>query len=438
MSDPDLDRLAELAACLAGDSAVDVLARVLPRPAGEDLPETRDRLVRAALDLPRGPVIVAADDATPSITGWLRRLPVADRVLLTLRYGERLAPAELARILGQPVTRVESRLAALAAEVPPPAEAYLTYGLDRLAEQAPSPAAVRRAVETRQRVQSQRRRALVSLATVAALMLIMVSYGAGALRSYTSQTAGGDGGLQLRHRVDPPPGWRVLATHLSRTVATTTLQSDAGLRCWVTVGGAIGILGPAREVIVRGEPGMISDSELSWFASPGPIAIRCHQPTERDLLLRLADAIRFESSEFRTPIGLSGVPPIFGGPTLDRTENADGATHQLTVGRYDFHVGLTVPPDPRDVRTCPSMGTAPRASRYDSAEPRVAGTVRQLLRTPDGIVCAALHWYVAEPSQDQRERARRQLDQLARHVILAADPADPATWLDAETALPTS
>lgn len=438
MSDPDLDRLAELAACLAGDSAVDILARVLPRPAGEELPETRNRLVRAALDLPRGPEIVPAGDAVPSITGRLRRLPMADRALLTLRYGERLAPAELARILGQPGARIEGRLAALEAEVPQPAEAYLSYGLDRLAEQAPGPAAVRRAVEARRRAQGRRRLRVASLATVAALMLIMVSSGAGLLRSYPSEAAA-SGRVGLHHRVDPPSGWRVLATHLSRTAETTTLQSDAGLRCWVAVGEhGTGARGPVRDVIVRGEPGLISDSELSWFSPPGPIAIRCHQPAERDLLLRIADAVRFEASEFRTPIGLSGLPPIFSGPTLDRTGNGDGATHQLTVDRYDFHVGLTVPLDPRDVRTCPSIGTLPRTSPYDSVERRVARTEMQLLRTPNGTVCASVRWYVTDPDHHQRERAQQQLTELGKHVILAADPADPTTWLDPDSALPTS
>lgn len=436
-ADPDLDRLAEVAAWLAGDAAVEVLARVLPRRDGEEFPELRDRLVRATLDLPRGPVIIAADDDAPTVLSWLQRLPGSDRALLTLRYGERLAPAELARIVGRPRAGVETRLADLEAAVPQPAEAYLSYGLDRLAEEAPGTAAVARAVRVRLQARDRRRRRVTVLAALAALLLIMIPPGAGMLRWYTSEAAAAVGGLQLQHRVDPPAGWRVLATQLTRTSETTTMLGDQGILCRVTVSGEqAGFRSPGREVIVRGQPGRLSDSALNWFSPSGPVAIRCHQSIDRSVLFSIADAVRFESRTFRTPIGLSELPKEFSAPTLDRTEN--GSTHQFTVGRYDFFVGLTVPPDPGDLRTCPSMGAPPRTTPYDDQAPRVSSTETRFLRTPDGMVCANLRWYTGSPDDDQRDRAERLLTSLGRHLVLAADPADPATWLDAENALPTS
>jgi hypothetical protein len=125
-------------------------------------------------------------------------------------------------------------------------------------------------------------------------------------------------------------------------------------------------------------------------------------------------------------------------PLMRKRNVYRGHVLSLTVDRYDFHVGLTVPPDPRDVRTCPSMSSLPRTSPYDSVERRVARTERQLLRTPDGTVCASVRWYVTDPDHHQRERAQQQLNELGKHVILAADPADPTTWLDPESALPAS
>ncbi|MFC7625841.1 hypothetical protein [Microlunatus sp. GCM10028923] len=435
MSDPDLDRLAELSACLAGDSAVEVLARVLPRPAGEELPETRDRLVRAALDLPRTPVIVPADHEQVSITEWLRRLPVADRALITLRYGERLAPAELARSLGQPVTRIERRLAALAAEVPQPAEAYLSYGLDRLAEQAPGPGLVGQAVRARLQARTQRHRRLAALIAVVVLLMIMIPNGAGLLRWYTFEAAAVVDGVQLRHRVDPPDGWRILAVGLSRTLESTTLFGEANL-CHVLI-GEVAVRGRnLREVTVRGERGMLTDSDLGWFSQAGSVVVRCGRPTPRDTLIGLANAVRFQVGEFRTPIGLSRLPAGFNAAALDRAEN--GSTHhQLTVDRYEFRVGLSVPPDSRNVRTCGSLSPPPRLDPNESEERRVTRTETQFLRTPDGIVCATLHWHLADPDRGDRDRAQQLLARLARQVTLAPDPADPATWLDAETALPS-
>lgn len=145
MDDADLDRLAELAACMVGSAAAELIVRVLRRRDGEELPDLRNRLARAALRMPTGPILVADDGETPIAT-WLERLPVADRVLLTLRYGEHLTVSEVARIIESPVTEIESGLTALTRDVPAPAEAYLSYGLARLAEAAPGPADVARAV----------------------------------------------------------------------------------------------------------------------------------------------------------------------------------------------------------------------------------------------------------------------------------------------------
>jgi hypothetical protein len=46
-----------------------------------------------------------------------------------------------------------------------------------------------------------------------------------------------------------------------------------------------------------------------------------------------------------------------------------------------------------------------------------------------------LRWRV-RPDGPIRDVAERQLDQLIAHLVVASDPADPATWFDAQEMLP--
>ncbi|WP_152363483.1 hypothetical protein [Microlunatus speluncae] len=434
--DPDLDRLAELAACLAGDEASNLLARTRPG-AGEDYPELRDRLVRAALRTETYPVIVGDVDPGPPIVTWLRRLPVADRVLLTLRFRERLAPAELARILDQSRASITARLDALLADVPEPVEGYVSYALDRLAATAPDPATIRRAGTARAGRIARRRRGTAGLVGVALVFVIIAALTSTLLTPARPQL----GGWHLGHRVDPPTGWTVGQIAVSRWDESTWLRRGTE-ECRVTIQGSSDFggspvrgEGPAsdRAVQVGTETGWLSqDSNLYWDHGDLLASVTCGPPGDAGRLFAIAESIRFESRPLRIPVGLPEPPLGVQEPMISLMP--DGSTW-ITARRILFAVAFTVPLRSASGAACPRSGPTFRSVPDADAEQPELPVDRWYGGPPTGSICVELTW-LGEPDPARRTLVNQQVAELMQHLVVAPDPDDPATWFDANAALP--
>lgn len=307
MDDADLDRLAELAACMGGSAAAELIARVLPRRDGEELPDLRNRLARAALRTPTGPTLVPDDGDVPIAT-WLERLPVADRVLLTLRYGEHLTVSEVARIIERPTPEIESRLTTLTRDVPAPAEADLTFGLARLAEAAPGPAELAHAVTHATRRRTRRRRAVAGVLALAATFALIVAVTVQIGQRSPDLAFANPGTWQVTHQVDPSPGWSVSGFSLTRDDETTRVrrgdhECEVRIEFWSPIEPWPEIKPPSRPVLLGPwRADLVGQTAIRLDGGGGRMTVGCPPEVGVEALIQLAQSVRFAARPIRVPL----------------------------------------------------------------------------------------------------------------------------------------
>jgi hypothetical protein len=265
------------------------------------------------------------------------------------------------------------------------------------------------------------------------------------------------GNWNMIHRVDPPDGWTVTAMEVWPDHEVTLLApagSPSGCAAAIYGVGALKRLPTERQpVTVRDSPGFYApkgseDGEVRagiyWQYRPdGWAVVSCgEEPSKSDAVL-LAERVVFASVPMRVPFRLRSSP-------------AGMQVGALSTGWDDFArqfvvINMSRTRDPDELPAYVDFGPA-----KDAPKPGLPGVEQIMvnghlatLRADKQILCFALAQRslcvgvgrddrTTNPDLGRWEPGTRELViDLAKRLEFASDPADSATWFDANDALNT-
>lgn len=450
--------LVALACALTGQTgqAAELLAatrmsRLRPDPGEDPAGAARARMVRLFLRRQRSSTPAPAPEPglAPELEAVRRRLDELDplpRAALVLRHREQLTLDELARITDRPGPAVARALQSATRTV----EA-VGYELDQVLEAvaAPEPWAIETAAR---RFTARRRRIRGRWALAAVVMAALVTAGTvlpGALAPDPYARAYGAWvyGFEIR----PTTGLRTVNRFLTPGTDTVDLiDEDPGqvvLRrrtCQIEATS-----GQQRVKVPKGRPTRVGDHPARfldagggrgpalWWSTDGRLSLQvsCADQTSDDELLAVAGMVAPGEFPVRLPVDLSGLP-----------------SEEEVLGIYDIDgqlAVLLVPPGQTEespnsvyVSVGTLFGTADRTAARTVQVGDVTAQVQQDEETDTvcwdlgGPQACVADFSAQDRSAKARERRLARLVSIARHLRLASDTTDRATWFDARDALP--
>ena len=364
----------------------------------------------------------------PATAIGLDALPGVARTAVALRDLEQLNTGEIATIMDRPVKGIAQHLAAV------PVGHHDTE-IAELRSLAPSVEEVSGGFvrATRAVRRSRRRRAsalaALALAVVAAVVLPTV------VLSHLPVEVRRAGEWRYSHEVKLADGWKLVSRSIEPEVESSVLQIPSGgadaADCTVTVrvAGVLPDLPGSRidAARIQGRPAKIvirpdDTVNVYWEYAPGAWAsVECDspEPVRRDLMVGIAEAVRFHDVRQALPYTLTAVPegyrirsvgetfaPIYGdvvwGPTVLLEPPADSYWAAVIVG-----------PDLADLDGV-------------SAETTVS------CLDPDRSLCVSA-FQMDDQVAPNRGMSRRTVAATLADLRPAADPSDRSTWFDASS-----
>jgi hypothetical protein len=328
-----------------------------------------------------------------------------------------------------------------------------------IADQAPSPAAAltRLTLEPPPRL-VRRRRTVVLLATAAVVIALAVALPS-FLINRTGEPAGErvPGNWNMIHRVDPPDGWTVVGMDIWPDHEVTLLGrpgNPSGCYAVIYGVGALKRLPTERQPItVQGRSGFYApkgsdDGEVRagiyWqYRTDGWAVVSCgEEPSKSDAVL-IAERVVFASVPMRVPFRLKSSP--------DGTQVGVFSTGWDGFARQFIGVSMSRTGQPDKLPAYIDFGPA-----KDAPQPGLAG-VEQItingrlatLRADKQTLCFALaerSLCIGVGREDRNDKpdlsrwepgTRELVIDLAKRLEIASNPADAATWFDANDALNT-
>jgi hypothetical protein len=347
---------------------------------------------------------------------------------------------------------------------------------EALEREAPDVAGTLAGLERLRRRHVTRRRA----AGIAAVAVVTMALAAGSLavpdlfgtdtREQVSTKRDADA-WRYRFAVDDIPGTRVAYTGLSRGQEAAVVVTGMPARLVATIlvfrrdvqGDAFD---PAEartgeRVDIGGRPGYYRPDlptgsmpppkpGLAWEYAPGSWAVVTSAapatPNAKAELLRIAEAVRFDrAAPFRVPFRVGHLPARFGveprsgqlGSLGSRQPEGQTTPNWWpTDGTRMVGVDLSEPGSNGRWLSIELQSTSPTSGLV---EPTDVGDTRNLAKVSAtvSVTLGPLKVFVRSGGMDQPGFSEQELLEVARSITVAADWNDPATWIDAQEAIPT-
>ena len=431
--------LARLATQLTGDP--DRAGDLLTRFAG-DVRHARHRLLAGELPEPELRTLLVRRFIG---SGWQRVTERRDRACRVLLVAEGLTRTEVAAIVDAPVSAVPAGH---------PAE-ELGAELSRLAEAAPDVGDLRTRLSRAEGERAPRtRRTVVGAAAIVALVAAAAVPTVALPR--LPKEARRSGEWVMAHDIGPSRDWRVLERTVTREYESTALElrdesDDRRTICnvWTTAAGSTAAdssdLDVGTPIRVNGRPGFEGDDPaaptIAWrFADDAWAAVWCDElPSgSRDMLYRIADAVRFRRTDLRLPFALDQVPAgyrIGGATDAVAGQGADVIVEKVGLRPGDANVNITFVQQER--RPDVGVGRAVSIDGRDAILDINPENSRLCVSEQGKWVCLLAYW----PNGNWPERAPvpaamgPTLIEMARGLRFARTLGDRETWFTAAEAL---